>query len=349
MSRYKLYWICQISGWFAFVLLNSFFIQIEESITLKEIISLAFSFLTGIVTSHLFRNFIIRYDWLRLGFLKLLPRFLISSLVLSLIYYFLHRLLITFILSVNFSLPQFVDVMADVLNISFVYIVWSLIYFLFNFIENYKKEEIKNLMWEASRNEIELNRLKSQLNPHFMFNSMNSIRALVDEDPAKAKDAITQLSNILRNTLQMGKKKVISFEEELNIVKDYLNLEMTRYEERLKVEFSIHPYSYKFHVPPMIVQTIAENAIKHGISKLMKGGSIKIETDVEDDKMIIKVVNTGHFDKEKDNQFGLGIKNTKQRLNLVFGEKAKFSIENLDVENVITIISIPKYYESSDS
>ena len=95
---------------------------------------------------------------------------------------------------------------------------------MFHFVNNYKKEEIKNLKWQAAKNEIELNKLKSQLNPHFIFNSMNSIRALVSEDPKLAKEAITQLSNVLRNSLLMGKQKLIPLGDEMKLVNDYLGL-----------------------------------------------------------------------------------------------------------------------------
>ena len=261
--------------------------------------------------------------------------------MLSAVYFFLQRA-IAFILfndSGEWSNP--VAAVADVLNIAFVYVVWSLIYFLVHFIENYKKEEIKNLTWEAAINEIELNKLKSQLNPHFMFNSMNSIRALVDEDPVKAKNAITQLSNILRNTLQMGKKKLISFEEELNLIKDYLDLEVTRYEERLKVEYDIHPRSAQFSVPPMMIQTLAENGIKHGISKLTKGGILKIGTEIKDDCLHIKIINSGQMNIVESTDTGFGIKNTIQRLHLLYGDKALFKIENLDDNHVIAKLLIP--------
>ena len=119
--------------------------------------------------------------------------------------------------------------------------------------------------------EIELNNLKSQLNPHFIFNALNSIRALVDENPSKSKQAINQLSNILRNSLASDKKGLTKFEDELKIVKDYLGLESIRFEERLKTEFDIHPDSQKFLVPPLMIQTLVENGIKHGISKLTAG------------------------------------------------------------------------------
>jgi two-component system, LytTR family, sensor kinase len=96
---------------------------------------------------------------------------------------------------------------------------------MYHGLEKSRVEEIKNLRWEASRNEIELNNLKSQLNPHFMFNSMNSIRALIDENPPRAKEAVTKLSTILRNTLMMGKKREVTLREELDVVRDYLDLE----------------------------------------------------------------------------------------------------------------------------
>src|SRR5690606_13739152 len=108
----------------------------------------------------------------------------------------------------------------------------------------------------------------------------NSVRALVDEDPVKAKSAITQLSNILRYSLIMDKHKVIPFAEELNTVKDYLNLELIRFEERLKVVYEIEPAAFHYKIPPMMLQTIVENAIKHGISNLMKGGVIEIKCNL---------------------------------------------------------------------
>ena len=133
--------------------------------------------------------------------------------------------------------------------------------------------------------EIELNNLKSQLNPHFIFNALNSIRALVDENPSKSKQAINQLSNILRNSLASDKKGLTKFEDELKIVKDYLGLESIRFEERLKTEFEIHPDSQKFLVPPLMIQTLVENGIKHGISKLTPGGVIQLKTFVDNNHL----------------------------------------------------------------
>jgi two-component system, LytTR family, sensor kinase len=342
LNKKSIYWICQIAGWLLFVLLNSVFIGLQDSLSFVEVAVLMVSFLTGIVTSHLYRNFIIKFDWLRLGFLKLIPRFLAASLLLAVIYFTVF-FLFSSILADRFLFPEISVLIGNLLNIALVYFIWSLIYFLFHFIENYKQEEIKNLRIEAERTEMELNRLKSQLNPHFMFNSMNSIRALIDENPAKAKNAVTQLSNILRNTLQMGKKKFISFEEELNLVKDYLDLEKTRYEERLHVNFEIDPASFSFQIPPLMLQTLVENAIKHGISKLTEGGEVFIRSAVnEKNELHISIINSGVLTDNSHHSGGFGIANTKGRLSLLYGDKALFSIRNNDKNTVITELIIPK-------
>ncbi|MBA3901716.1 MAG: histidine kinase, partial [Bacteroidetes bacterium] len=308
----------------------------------QALTGLVVSFFTGIFTSHLYRRFIIHQNWLKFGFLKLIPRFIASSLVLAACYYVITFSLTSALIKGALVFPDASAIIADLLNLSFVYLVWSLIYFLFNFIENYKQEEIKNLRWEASKNEVELNRLKSQLNPHFMFNAMNSIRALIDENPAKAKDAITQLSNILRTTLQMGKLKLISFDEEMNLVQDYLSLEHTRYEERLKVHFDISPETSRFKIPPLMLQTIVENAIKHGISKLMEGGEIRIEAKVKGNLLVVNVINDGQLKKPEEETTGFGILNTIQRLNLLFGDKASFELRKLGEKKTLAELKIPK-------
>jgi LytS/YehU family sensor histidine kinase len=229
----------------------------------------------------------------------------------------------------------FISIVANLI----LYFLWSLVYFMYHYVENYNK----SLKYNAAINEIELNNLKSQLNPHFIFNALNSVRALVDEDPAKAKNAITQLSNIMRNSLILDKKRLINFNDELNTVIDFLALEKIRYEERLSTEFTIHPESYKYQVPPLMLQTLVENGIKHGISKLKSGGLIAIETKVENGQLVISIRNSGQMilDKRRK-QKGFGIENTKQRLKLIFERAASFSIKNETEELVITTLKIPQ-------
>lgn len=340
MNKKTLYWICQIGGWSFLVLSNGLFLKLggNENVAKSMFILLVF----GILLSHFYRNLIIRFGWLKIKILQLIPRVILATLILSVLLEY-AKYSVELLLNIAGDQHQnVIGIVISVLNLTPFFFSWSLIYFLFHFIENYKKAEIENLKWEASINEIELNKLKSQLNPHFIFNAMNSIRALVDENPGKSKDAITQLSNILRNTLQMGKNKVIPFEEELKIVNDYLALEAIRYEERLKTSVRIHPQSKEFQVPPLMIQTLIENGIKHGISKLIEGGRIDLETSVENDNLIVKIWNSGQVKEKAEPENGFGIKNTLQRLQLLYGNAASLKINNQDKKNVLTELIIPK-------
>jgi sensor histidine kinase YesM len=341
LNKTRIYWVCQIFGWFAFVFVNAVFIDFNNKANTASYFSLFLLFLLGVSLSHLYRKIIIKYKWLSVKTVALIPRFLFSSLLLGLITYVIGEIFNLIITFQNIHFSKF-DILST-LNLSFIYLVWSLIYFLVNFIENYRKEEIKNLRYEASMNEIELNKLKSQLNPHFMFNAMNSIRALIDEKPDKAKQALTQFSNVLRNTLQMGKTKLVSFSQELQLVKDYLDIESIRYEERLQITYNIDPASNIFDIPPMMLQTLVENAIKHGISKVAKGGYITISSKVENECLLITIKNTGKLEKtELENSKGYGINNAIQRLNLLYGNSALFKIEQTKDYEVTCTLIIPK-------
>ena len=223
-----------------------------------------------------------------------------------------------------------------------IFFLWSVLYFIYNYFERYNK----SLKLEASVKEIELNNLKSQLNPHFIFNALNSIRALVDENPAKSKHAINLLSNILRNSLVTEKKELTRFEDELKVVKDYLGLESIRFEERLKTEFDIDPDSHPFMVPPLMIQTLVENGIKHGISKLTEGGIIQISAKIDSDYLKIHIRNSGQLQLNgaRTKLPGLGIENTKQRLKLIYGKDASFRILSENNNFVLTEIIIPHLY-----
>jgi sensor histidine kinase YesM len=328
-KKQKIYWICQTGGWLFFWALNLFFYGLTNKITIRDFFIYSVFILTGIVLTHANRFFILKFHIFKTKIVPQLVYILVSSFILAIIF-----------LTVG-SLQRATEVSVEnILNAIVPYIFWSAIYFGFHFFENYKKTEIQNLRWEASSKDIELNKLKSQLNPHFMFNSMNSIRALIDEDPSKAKEAVTQLSNILRNTLLMNKNKEIFLEEELKIVKDYLALEHIRYEERLNYNFDIENEALKINVPPLIVQAQVENAIKHGISKLPKGGNVNISAKTEGKDLLIDINNTGQLSHEKS-ETGFGLQNSQHRLELLYGNKASIRISNTNTNEVSVKIKIP--------
>ncbi len=173
--------------------------------------------------------------------------------------------------------------------------IWNLIYFIYHYVTKSRKQQLDTLQLEALVKELELKTIKAHINPHFIFNSLNSIRALVDENPERAREAITELSNILRSSMQADKSETVTLEKELNIVKDYLALENMRFEDRLKIEYEIDEDTLDQPVPPMMLQTLVENAIKHGISKQINGGVVRVISDFKDNYHELAVQNTGQL------------------------------------------------------
>ncbi len=166
----------------------------------------------------------------------------------------------------------------------------------------------------------------------------------MDEDPEKSKNAINYLSGILRNSLSQDKKSFTKVKEEIKTVKAYLNLEVIRFEERLKVSYDIYPDTLDIPIPPMMVQTIVENGVKHGISQLIEGGVIELKTTIQQNFLVISVRNNGQIHHPMDQLIakgGIGVKNTVKRLRLLYGEKASFEIYNDGPKHVLSLIKIP--------
>lgn len=221
--------------------------------------------------------------------------------------------------------------------------IWTSIYFIWHYVELGRKTEVQKVKLESLVKELELKTIKSHINPHFIFNALNSIRALVDENPDRARTAITELSNILRSSMQTEKMELAPLEKELNIVKDYLALEHIRFEDRLRIEYDIDEDTMDQPVPPMMLQTLVENAIKHGISKHKEGGIVRVISDFTNNHHELIVQNTGHLNGAVEDVIdGFGIKSTRNRLKILFGDKASFEIRDMkDKEMVEAIVKLP--------
>lgn len=304
-----------------------------RAITPELIFGEVFQVVFYIGSTHFFRLIIKKRDWFDLPFNRLIPRMAGGILLMSAVNSSINYIIVRGITS-----RQATDLIALLIVSMIVYFLWSLIYFTYHYFESYRK----SLQHKAALNEIELSNLKSQLNPHFIFNALNSIRALVDEDPEKSKDAITQLSHILRNSLAADKKRLVSFDEEMKTVRDYLALESIRYEERLKTKLNIHPDSEACKIPPLMIQTLVENGIKHGISNLKKGGIISIDTTFIDSAFVIQIRNSGVYINGVSKNAGMGLENTRRRLKLIYGDQVGFEIRNEDKNIVLTEIKIPE-------
>jgi LytS/YehU family sensor histidine kinase len=227
------------------------------------------------------------------------------------------------------------------LSSSFVLLfIWNSIYFMYHYVVKSRKQQLDTLQLEALVKSLELKTIKAHINPHFIFNALNSIRALIDENPQRARRAITELSTILRSSLQAEKGETVSLEEELKIVKDYLALEYMRFEDRLKIEYEIDETTLNQQVPPMMLQTLVENAIKHGISKQLKGGVLKIVSDFKNNYHELSVQNTGYLNGGASHK-GFGLSSTKDRLGLLYGERASFQIIQVNSELVEAKVLIP--------
>ena len=223
---------------------------------------------------------------------------------------------------------------------SLTIIPWTLIYYFYHYIENSRTQQLDTLKLEALVKELELKTIKAHINPHFIFNALNSIRALIDENPVRARAAVTELSNILRSSMQAEKLETVTFEKELNIVKDYLALEHIRFEDRLQVEYEIDEDTLDQPIPPMMLQTLVENAIKHGISRQVDGGKVKIISDFKDDYHELVILNTGRLNGNR-NKDGFGLASTQNRLQILFGQKANFDIREVNGNTVEARVLIP--------
>lgn len=296
-----------------------------------------------LLVTHVYRTFIVKWGWLDLSMERLIYHITFSVCALALFVYFV-RVVIS--LPLEMYDPNVVWEISNMIGLTFVYalifFLWSAFYFTYHYFERYNL----SLQHEAAIIEIELKNLRSQLNPHFIFNALNSIKALIDENPGQSRKAINQLANILRNSLISDKKRLTKFEDEFKIVKDYLSLERVRFEERLRTAFEIHPDSKNFLVPPLMLQTLVENGIKHGISKLKEGGIIMLQTDVSDLYLKIQIRNSGQVNfvngSGMDPAEGLGLKNTRQRLKLLYGNEAEIRLLNEPENMVLTELVIPK-------
>lgn len=348
ISNKKLYWILQLFGWSAYTtfqigvgVFSGALITASGSISIKGVSFLIIEAVLFFLITHYVRGFIKQRNWMSYHLRRLLARMVLTSLAMGFVLYIV-RLPILIAMSL-FKVSVFFDI-AQLVGLSFIYSLifffWLLIYFAYHYFYRYNE----SLKYENLSKEIELNQLKAQINPHFFFNALNSIRALVDEDPEKSKNAINYLSGLLRHSLSQDKKSFTKVRDEIKTVKAYLNLEVIRFEERLKVTYDIYPDTLDILIPPMMVQTIVENGVKHGISQLIEGGTIELKTAIQDGFLVISVRNNGQINKPMDQLIekgGIGIKNTVKRLEILYGAKASFEIYNDGPLHVVSFIKIP--------
>jgi LytS/YehU family sensor histidine kinase len=208
-----------------------------------------------------------------------------------------------------------------------VILAWVAIYLAVAMQRRRYQAELREARMGAALQSAELRLLKSQLNPHFLFNALNGVRALIADEPARARDAVTQLARMLRHTLAAGDEDLVSLRVEMELVDDYLALESMRLAERLRVERDVDDAALGARIPAMLLQTLVENAIKHGIAELQQGGALRISARVIDGELRVEVRNPAPIPGGNANGGGVGIRNARERLRLLFGHRASLQLD----------------------
>jgi sensor histidine kinase YesM len=342
------YWKIQLTGWITASLYWGLSAFLSGNFIWKMgAVDLILDVCIGILLTHLYRNFALKNGWNKLNLKMLLPRMVLSILVLSVLYtvlivgkLYLVRLFI-FKNETDSFLAFFKSVQLQVfITGTRLMSIWVLAYHLYHY-SRLELETVKeNARLSVIIKQAQLNNLSAQLNPHFFFNSLNNIKFLVIENPDAARRAIDLLSELLRNSLNSNIGKLISLDEEINLVRDYLELEKIRFEERLQIKIETSVDLSRHLILPFSIQSLVENAIKHGIEKRKSGGFITVKVEKQNDFIKITVRNSGKLSNEITNS-GIGLSNLKERLLLQYNGNASFEIMQMENETVLATILIP--------
>ena len=192
----------------------------------------------------------------------------------------------------------------------------------------------------------ELKALKAQINPHFLFNTLNTIAALIPVDQEEAEATVHDLADLFRYTLDTAEREFVPLDEELNFLDRYLRIERARFGERLHVERSIHPESRKAKIPPLILQPIVENALRHGIGHRKRGGTITIATTCDDDVCQVRISDDGPGIPEKKLEevfsSGRGLRNVNERLLNLYQESNGVAVESKEGKGTTFTLRFPR-------
>ncbi|MBL4673953.1 MAG: histidine kinase [Arenicella sp.] len=225
---------------------------------------------------------------------------------------------------------------------SFYLLCWMMAYIGITSRRKTKQVEIDNLRLQNSLKEAELTSLSNQLNPHFLFNALNNIRFMIHEDANNAERMLMSLSGVLRYSLESSKNEKVSLKEELEISRLYIDLIKIQFEERLQFTLDISDQLLSCHLPPMVLQMLLENAVKHGIDNIREGGKIEVTAEFENQIMTLRVCNDlpeGYA--EKQSVPGIGLLNIDQRLDLLYSGRGSVDTDITDNRFCVTV-TIPQ-------
>ncbi len=353
-AKNRLYVLCQTAGWGALLAMQLFYqdaVDKRADTSLHDRSILVMVMLQGLLLTHYARVVIKRRGWRELSWAPLLPRVIGLAVVMSVLWSVVGFGFIYGVLGEPWTASRItlrLGILASTINGVLLFCGWFSLYFIYHTFERLRRMQLEQFRLAASVKEAELRALKSQVNPHFLFNSLNSLRALIDEDAPRARESVTRLANMLRYSLQSGQQETVPLEEEIRIVEDYLALELIRHEDRLQVKWTVDDEARAMPVPPMLLQTLVENAVKYGISTRREGGEIAIGAALEGEDLHIRVSNPGDLTAvpsaaaaKAGSSTGVGLRNASERLQLLFGDRARLSLAAEPAGCVTAHVRIP--------
>ena len=335
-SRY--YWRTQVLVWalygvFNIVMFRAFVPQaVGTPLWIFGIISFTIA-ATALGASHVLRQLIWRGQWLAQPPLALLGRLLLANAGLAVGCVAVIGAVSALVLPVQAAGrgPQgWAAQFGYTLNLAILLSLWTAAYVGWHYLQHSRRAEIEKWRLTAAVREAELNTLRAQLNPHFLFNGLNNIRGLVSEDPARARQALAHLAELLRYVMQHAATPLVPLGQELDIVADYLALEALQLEDRLQYSLDVDPVARAVQLPPLTVQLLVENAIKHGVAPRPAGGCVALTAQLDAAGWLCLAVRSpGRYSPTVSAaSSGLSLRGLRERLVQAFGPAAVFELAN---------------------
>lgn len=334
------FWIAQGIGW-GLIAFSNFIVQYLAGLPLETLLLNSVApFSIGFIVTTLFRNFIKKYNWKQWPLSKMILLILGSTIFQTTILLGLLLGVIAYFLGIGeMDTPR---ILSNFFIFGFILLTWNLVYFIIHYFNNWHNSEIEKWKLAAEMKDAQLGSLKSQINPHFIFNAINNIRSLILEDKEKARDMLLNFSDLFRYSLKHTDNSTVKLQEEIEVVEQYLELLSIQFEHKLQYELNVDEDLKEMEIPPMILQILIENAVKHGISQNKEGGIIQIDIHQANDFFFLDVRNSGSLKTTTSlgEKLGVGLENIKKRLELIYNGKANFQMS--DNNNFVTAsIKIP--------
>ena len=328
-NRDALFWTLHAAGWGAYAVSQWFgALLIEKPFEYQLVIGIAgvAGFVLSMPMRYIYRALIGKP--LRVIVLSVIATSYVTALALRLVINVSYK----WIAEPEWQIKTMFEVFASAVSTTYLLLCWSALYFGIRYYESLQRQREATLRSTALAQEAQLKMLRYQLNPHFLFNTLNAISTLIlDNQNRTANHAVTRLSEFLRYTLDQDPMKKVTLRQEMEALDLYMNTERLRFGGRLKLEYAVEEPALEALVPSLLLQPLMENAVKYAVSPREDGGLIRIEGRLRGAMLEVTVIDDGPGLRDGNALIegrGVGLRNTRERLNVLYGEKHRFAVLN---------------------